>query len=134
MNMSNKTANTKTANTKTATTAKPNAIKTDSVLAMCDVIALAHSKNICFIASDNKSTQYRIFNGKSSLHIQKTQYKLYATDTDYELLETAKIDGVKCERGTNASDGVRPNTIFIAPNAIEKVFETMFENTKNRMQ
>lgn len=141
--MSKTTKSTALATTKTTKTAvkkvsretvTANNTKYDKVLTMTEVIELAHNKKICFYASNNQSNTYRIFNGKSSLHIQKTQYKLYATNDDFELLNNAKIDGVTCERDTNHVDGVRPNTVYIKPQSIEKVFATMYDNVKNRMQ
>lgn len=127
------------------TTATANNAKFDKVLAMNDLIKLAHDNQVCFLASNNKSNQYRIFNGKSSLHIQKTQYKVFATDADLKLFgeidddnrkftRTDKNTDIQCEIDTNLTDGVRPNIIYIKPNAIDYFLKTLSKNKLNQMQ
>ena len=135
MNKTTKTTAITTATKKTATVKKvANSAKIDRILSMTEIIELAHKNGVCFYATENKSNLYRIFNGKSSLNIKKTMYVLYATPTDFDNIETAKIDGVKCERDKNSVDGVRPHKVTIAINAIDTVMKTLALNTKNRMQ
>ena len=120
--------------TKKTATVKTNENKFDTVLSMNDIITLAHSHKVCFFATENKSTQYRIFNGKSSLNIKKTMYVLYCTDIDFDNFENAKLENVTCTRDGNIVDGVRKHKVTIKPCAIENVIKVLALNDKNRMQ
>ena len=122
-----------------------NTAKTNTTLDMKSLIECAHKHNVCFYATNNKSTQYRILNGKSSINIQKTQYTVYSTDNDIltfgkldienrKFTPNKKYDGIEIEIDTNTRDGVRPNVIKVKPNAIDTYFDTIAKNTANLMQ
>ena len=135
--MKNTTKTTAVATTKkaVATTKKApivNASKYDKVLDMEALKSLAHDNKVCFLASDNKSTVYRIFNGKSSIVIQKTQYKAYLTPADFENIRGNKSFEV-VENG-NKVDGVRPHVAIIKPERIVDFMKVMALNSKNHMQ
>jgi len=58
---------------------------------------------------------YRIMGSGSSLNIKPQKgYYIYSSDEDLELVEKAKIKAsdLVIEKGTNAQDKVRPNTII----------------------
>lgn len=107
---------TKPVETKTAKTEKPvktNETKTNKLYSFDEVMKLFDEYNI---GSKSKTNNYRVINGGSSLHVLKSQYRLYATNDDFNAINNAKLDDVKCIENDNAVDKKRPHTITITNN------------------
>ena len=68
------------------------------------------------IGSKSKTQNYRIMNGGSSLHVLKHEYRLYATNGDFNAINSKNISDVKCIEDDNSNDKNRPNTIKITSN------------------
>ena len=124
------TKTTKTATKKTKTTAVANIEKVNKILTMTELIEHAHAHNVQFFATNNTSTQYRIFNGKSSIHIKKSFYRVYATTTDFELCKS-KFD---CIENGNITDGKRPHIVTVPIDRIDDFLTVISANKLNNAQ
>ena len=69
------------------------------------------------IGSKSKTNGYRIINGGSSLHVLKHEFRLYATNGDFNAISDKNINDVKCIEDDNSNDKNRPNTIKITSNS-----------------
>ena len=98
-----KPVKTKTANTE----------KTNKLYSFNEVMNLFSEYNI---GSKSHTNGYRVINGGSSLHVLKSQYRLYATNDDFNAINNAKLNDVKCIENDNAIDKKRPNTVTITSN------------------
>ena len=131
-NVTSETKSTKPVETKTAKTAKPvktNTEKTNKLYSFNEVMNLFSEYNI---GSKSHTNGYRVINGGSSLHVLKSQYRLYATNDDFNAINNAKLDDVKCIENDNAVDKKRPNTITMTTNnALVEVLKVLALNKLN---
>ena len=116
---------TKTVETKTAKTEKPVAVKpvekpvktnetkTNKLYSFNEVMKLFDEYNI---GSNSNTKSYRIINGGSSLHVLQREFRLYATNDDFNAISGKNISDVKCVKNDNARDKNRPHTITITNN------------------
>ena len=103
--------------TKTAKTEKPvktNETKTNKLYSFNEVMKLFDEYKI---GSKSKTQNYRIMNGGSSLHVLKHEFRLYATNGDFNAINSKNINDVKCIENDNSNDKNRPNTIKITSNS-----------------
>ena len=107
---------TKTVETKTAKTEKPvktNTEKTNKLYSFNEVMKLFDEYKI---GSKSKTQNYRIINGGSSLHVLKREFRLYATNDDFNAINDKNISDVKCDKNDNIRDKIRPHTVTITSN------------------
>ena len=108
---------------------KTNETKTNKLYSFNEVMKLFDEYNI---GSKSKTNGYRIMNGGSSLHVLKTQYRLYATNDDFSTINNAKLDDVKCVENDNAVDKKRPNIVTITSNtSLVEVIKLLALNKSN---
>ena len=79
---------------------------------------------------------YRIMGSSkgSSLNWGTYGFRIFSTDTDFEAVENAKIEGVTASKGANSQDKVRPNTVEIkAVEVLKAVLAVYAKNTANAL-
>ena len=92
------------------------AAKTEKVLTMQQIKSLARQSGVTFVKCKNSATSYVIFDGKSSLHIKKSGYRMYVTAADYELIKCLTLSSTQLIENGNAVDKCRPHTVNIGNN------------------
>lgn len=97
--------------------AKKAAAKTEKVLTMPQVKSAARAAGVTFVKCKNTAANYVIFDGKTSLHIKKSGYRVYATAADVELIKCLALTATNIIIGGNAIDKCRPHTIDVGNNA-----------------
>lgn len=91
-----------------------NAEKKNSIITIQEATKMCEAAGIKCKNPQVKGN-YRIMGSGSSLNIKPQRgYYIYSSDEDLELVEKAKIKAsdLVIEKGTNAQDKVRPNTII----------------------
>lgn len=86
------------------------------------------------VYNPNAKGKYRIFGTQkgSSLNLQKTGYTIYSTDTDFEAVKSAKVEGVEVAEGANSQDKSRPNTVRVScTKALKEVLKIYANNPVN---
>lgn len=109
-----KTVATKPVETKSTKPVKTNTEKVNKLYSFDEVMKLFDEYKI---GSKSKTNGYRIMNGGSSLHVLKHEFRLYATNGDFNAINGKNIDSVKCVENDNSNDKNRPNTIKITSNS-----------------
>ena len=99
------------------TAAVKKAAKTEKVLTMSQIKNLARANGVTFVKCKNSAASYVIFDGKSSLHIKKSGYRMYVTAADYELIKCLILANTQLIESGNAVDKCRPHTVNIGNNA-----------------
>lgn len=96
---------------------KPNASKTNKtdvvasidelkkVFSKCGVLA-KYTDNAHYVGCGTKCNSF-------SVNLLKTQYNVYCNDTNFDIVNNAKLSDVKCTKNANSSDKTRPNTITV---------------------
>ena len=97
-----------------ATKPVANTEKVNKLYSFDEVMKLFDEYNI---GSKSKTNGYRIMNGGSSLHVLKHEFRLYATNGDFNAINSKNINDVKCIENDNSNDKNRPNTIKITSNS-----------------
>ena len=92
---------------------KTNTEKVNKLYSFNEVMKLFDEYNI---GSKSKTQNYRIINGGSSLHVLKREYRLYATNVDFNAISDKKLNDVKCVENDNNCDKLRPHTVTITNN------------------
>ena len=105
---------TKPVETKSTKPVKTNETKTNKLYSFDEVMKLFDEYKI---GSKSKTNNYRIMNGGSSLHVLKHEFRLYATNGDFNAINSKNINDVKCIENDNSNDKNRPNTIKITSNS-----------------
>lgn len=105
------------AKTEKAVTVKKAAAKTEKVLTMQQIKSIAGQNGVTFVKCKNSAVSYIIFDGKTSLHIKKSGYRMYATAADFELVKCLNLTNTEILEKGNAVDKCRPHTINIGNNA-----------------
>lgn len=100
---------------KTATVKK--AAKTEKIMSMPQVKSAARAAGVTFVKCKNAAATYVIFDGKTSLHIKKSGYRMYATAADIELIKPLKLSATTIKIDGNIIDKCRPHTIEIGNNS-----------------
>lgn len=95
---------------------KKAAAKTEKVLNMTQVKSLARANGVTFVKCKNSAASYVIFDGKSSLHIKKSSYRMYVTAADFELIKCLTLSSTELIENGNTVDKCRPHTININNN------------------
>ena len=93
------------------------AAKTEKVLTMSQIKNLARANGVTFVKCKNAAASYVIFDGKTSLHIKKSAYRMYATNADFELIKCLTLSNTELLENGNAVDKCRPHTVNIGNNA-----------------
>lgn len=85
----------------------------------------------------NAKGNYRIMKGGSSLNIKPTKgYYIYSTDDDFANITTSglKTEDLVCEKGTNAQDSTRPNTVICTTvETLKKILAVYAKNPLNQI-
>lgn len=103
--------------TAVATADTKKAVKTEKVLTMAQIKTAARAAGVTFIKCKNAAATYVIFDGKTSLHIKKSGYRLYATTADFELVKCLSLTNTALLENANSVDKCRPHTVEIGNNA-----------------
>lgn len=98
------------------TAVKKAAAKTEKLLTMAQVKSLARANGVTFVKCKNSAASYVIFDGKSSLHIKKSSYRMYVTAADFELIKCLTLSSTELIENGNTVDKCRPHTININNN------------------
>ena len=117
--------------TKTAKTEKPvaNTEKVNKLYSFDEVMQLFNEYKI---GNNSNTKNYRIINGGSSLHVLKREYRLYATNDDFNAVSDKNINDVKCDKNDNKRDTIRPHTVTITNNnALVEVLKILALNKLN---
>ena len=119
-----KPVETKTVKKSVEKSTKPVATKTEKPVANTEKVNKLYSFDEVMklfdeykIGSKSKTNGYRIMNGGSSLHVLKHEFRLYATNGDFNAINSKNINDVKCIENDNSNDKNRPNTIKIISNS-----------------
>ena len=104
---------TKPVETKTEKPVKTNETKTNKLYSFNEVMKLFDDYNI---GNNSNTKNYRIINGGSSLHVLKHEFRLYATNDDFNAISGKNINDVKCVENDNKRDKIRPHTVTITNN------------------
>lgn len=99
------------------TAAVKKAVKTEKVLTMPQVKSAARAAGVTFVKCKNAAATYVIFDGKTSLHIKKSGYRLYATTADTDIIKSLSLTATTIKIDGNIIDKCRPHTIDIGNNA-----------------
>lgn len=105
------------AKTEKTAAVKKAAAKTEKLLTMPQVKSLARTNGVTFVKCKNAAAAYVIFDGKTSLHIKKSGYRLYTTDADFKLIECLTLSNTELIKNGNVVDKCRPHTINVNCNA-----------------
>lgn len=85
----------------------------------------------------NAKGNYRIMKGGSSLNIKPTKgYYIYSTADDFEMISQSKLTNkdLVVEKGTNAQDSTRPNTIICTTvETLKDVLAVYAKNPSNQV-
>ena len=92
---------------------KTNTEKTNKLYSFNEVMKLFDEYNI---GSNSNTKSYRIINGGSSLHVLQREFRLYATNDDFNAISDKNISDVKCDKNDNIRDKIRPHTVTITNN------------------
>lgn len=98
------------------TAAVKKAAKTEKVLTMTQIKAAARAAGVTFVRCKNSAASYVIFDGKSSLHIKKSGYRMYVTAADFELIKCLSLSNTELIESGNAVDKCRPHTVNVGSN------------------
>lgn len=107
----------KTEKTAEKTAAVKKAVKTEKVLTMSQVKSAARAAGVTFVKCKNAAAAYVIFDGKTSLHIKKSSYRLYTTTADFELIKCLTLSSTELIENGNAIDKCRPHTVNVNSNS-----------------
>lgn len=119
-NESKKTNTTAVATVKTEKApVKKAAAKVEKVMTMAQVKSAARAAGVTFVKCKNTATSYVIFDGRTSLHIKKSAYRMYATSADFDIIKynVAHLPNTTLFENSNAVDKCRPHTVDIGSNA-----------------
>lgn len=118
---------------KVETPKKENKSKKAVVISAEEVMKLYEDAGIkCY--NPNAKGNYRIMGSSkgSSLNWGTYGFRIFSTDTDFEAVENAKIEGVTALKGANSQDKSRPNTVEIkAIEVLKAVLAVYAQNTAN---
>ena len=111
---------------KKATAEKPKKATAAKPLTVDEIKKLAKSCGCTFAKYKNEASSYLILDGKSSINIGKSQYRLYLTAADIDIIEplAAQLTKSTVERDGNAVDKVRPHKIVVKSNSDLKTILT----------
>ena len=90
-----------------------NTEKVNKLYSFNEVMKLFDDYNI---GNNSNTKNYRIINGGSSLHVLKHEFRLYATNDDFNAISGKNINDVKCVENDNKRDKIRPHTVTITNN------------------
>ena len=99
--------------TKTEKPVKTNETKTNKLYSFDEVMKLFNEYKI---GNNSNTKNYRIINGGSSLHVLQREFRLYATNDDFNAISGKNINDVKCVENDNKRDKIRPHTVTITNN------------------
>lgn len=102
---------------KTAAVKKAEKPKAEKLLTMSQIKTAARAAGVTFVRCKNTAGSYIIFDGKTSLHIKKSSYRLFATTADFEIVKCLTLINTQLIENGNAVDKVRPHTINVNCNA-----------------
>ena len=120
---------TKPVETKSTKPVKTNETKTNKLYSFDEVMKLFNEYKI---GSNSNTKQYRIINGGSSLHVLRREFRLYATNDDFNAVSDKNINDVKCDKNDNKRDTIRPHTVTITNNnALVEVLKILALNKLN---
>lgn len=112
---------------------KENKSKKAVILSADEVLKMYEEAGIkCY--NPTAKGNYRIMGSSkgSSLNWGTYGFRIFSTDTDFEAVENAKIEGVTASKGANSQDKVRPNTVEIkAVEVLKKVLAIYAQNSAN---
>lgn len=97
--------------------AAPKAAKIDKIMSIAQVKSVARAAGITYARCKNTASTYVIFDGKTSLHVKKSGYRVYATNADFELIKQARLTNSNLIENGNAIDKCRPHTVDINSNS-----------------
>lgn len=98
------------------TAVKKAAAKTEKLLTMAQIKSLARANGVTFVKCKNAAAAYVIFDGKTSLHIKKSGYRLYTTTADFELIKCLTLSSTELIENGNAVDKCRAHTVNVNNN------------------
>ena len=114
---------------------KENKSKKAVILTADEVLKMYEEAGIkCY--NPTAKGNYRIMGSSkgSSLNWGTYGFRIFSTDTDFEAVENAKIEGVTASKGANSQDKVRPNTVEIkAVEVLKAVLAVYAKNTANAL-
>ena len=113
---------------KKPTAAKPMTIE--------EIKKLAKSCGCTFAKCKNESSSYLILDGRSSINIGKSQYRLYLTTTDIDIVEplSAQLSKSTIERDGNTVDKVRPHKVVVKSNSdLKTILTAISANNKIKL-
>lgn len=105
------------AKTEKTVAVKKAAAKAEKLLTMAQIKSLARANGVTFVKCKNAAAAYVIFDGKTSLHIKKSGYRMYVTAADYELIKCLTLSSTQLIESGNAVDKCRPHTANVGSNA-----------------
>lgn len=105
------------AKTEKAAPMKKSVVKTEKVLTMAQLKSAARAAGITYARCKNTAATYVIFDGKTSLHVKKNGYRVYATNADFELIKQVRLTNSNLIENANAIDKCRPHTVDINSNS-----------------
>ena len=128
VNKTNAIATVNETKTKVANASKTN--KTDivatiddlkKVFSKCGVLA-KYTDNSHYVGCGTKCNGF-------SVNLLKTQYNVYCNDTNFDIVNSAKLTDIKCIKNGNSSDKTRPNTITVkSTKTLESVLKLILAN------
>ena len=104
------------AKTEKTVAVKKAAAKAEKLLTMAQIKSLARANGVTFVKCKNSAASYVIFDGKSSLHIKKSGYRMYVTAADYELIKCLTLSSTELIENSNLVDKCRPHTVNVNNN------------------
>ena len=108
---------------------KTNETKTNKLYSFDEVMKLFNEYKI---GNNSNTKNYRIINGGSSLHVLQREFRLYATNDDFNAISGKNINDVKCVENDNKRDKIRPHTVTITNNnALVEVLKILALNKLN---
>jgi hypothetical protein len=91
------------------------------VFAKCGILA-KYTDNSHYVGCGTKCNSF-------SVNLLKTQYNVYCNDTNFDIVNSAKLTDVKCIKNANSSDKTRPNTITVkTTKSLETVLKLVLAN------
>lgn len=115
-----------------ATAKKPTA----KPLTIDEVKKMAKVCGCTFAKFKNESSSYVILDGKSSVNIGKSQYRLYLTNADIDIVEplAAQLTKSTVERDGNSVDKVRPHKVTVKSNGdLKTILAAIAVNNKIKL-
>lgn len=91
------------------------------VFSKCGVLA-KYTDNTHYVGCGTKCNSL-------SVNLLKTQYNVYCNDANFDIVNSAKLNDVKCIKNANSSDKTRPHTITVkTTKSLENVLKLVLAN------